>query len=102
CRIQPFTWPSSFTPSSLTSTQFLIGRPVMSNSLTCGSLSASSPCSSPSRTIKRVLPHAHEHVAVEKEDDSAEHLLFNNTLPSSQRLSYAFGQGFAECHPSSP
>src|SRR5262249_39386322 len=49
--IQPPNWSSFSTPSGATSTQPFIDRPVMSNSLTCGSLSAPPPSSGPRRTM---------------------------------------------------
>src|SRR6516225_4634458 len=48
---QPFNWTPFWTPSRLTTTQpFIVPRPLISNSLTWASFSASSLCSGPSRT----------------------------------------------------
>src|SRR5262249_19685418 len=50
--IQVLNCSSSSISTGSTSTQPFIGRPVMSNSRTCSSFSASWPSSGPSRTIR--------------------------------------------------
>ncbi len=48
--------------------RFLIGLPVMSNALTCGSRSANSPSSGPRRAIREFFhPHdSHQHSAASR------------------------------------
>jgi hypothetical protein len=94
---QPFNWSSSSTPSGSTGTQFLIvPRPVILNSLTWASFSASSLCSGPSRTSSESFQAPTSMLALRRKPMPPN--IFFDLLTQGQSSADALGQGFAEGH----
>jgi hypothetical protein len=58
--------------------------PVMSNFLTCDSTQRILVSVWAGADDQRLLPDAHDHVAVEEEADAAEHLLLFDAFPSAR------------------